>query len=166
VRPARARWWGIADLLGGVLLLVMSMLVVLSVIGRSLPSLRLPNADQMLPDMLVWVAMLGTAAAVRRNEHLGISLLTDRLPAGARRALGILVLAAAAVFFVSLLIRGSIAFRNDFDAGLSGPAGYPYWLVTLALPVGAFLSLAYLAVRAYWLARGVEDRPDTAEAAL
>jgi len=152
--------------LGGVLLLVMSVLVVLSVIGRSLPSLRLPNADQMLPDMLVWVAMLGTAAAVRRNEHLGITLLADRLPAGARRVLALVVLAATATFFVPLLVRGSIAFRNDFDAGLSGPAGYPYWVVTLALPVGALLCLVYLAVRGYWLVRGVEERPDTAEAAL
>lgn len=162
----QAKWWGVPDLLGGVLLLVMSVLVVLSVIGRRFPSLGLPNADQMLPDMLVWVAMLGTAAALRRNEHLGISLLTDKLPRKAQRVTGAFVLVATAAFFIPLLVRGSITVQTDLGTGLQGPAGYPYWVISLALPVGAALCLVYLVVHAYRLVRGVEDHRSAAETVL
>lgn len=162
----QTKWWGVPDLLGGALLLVMSVLVVLSVLSRKVPGISPPSADQMLPDMLVWVAMLGTAAALRRNEHLGISLLTDKLPRKAQRVTGAFVLVATAAFFIPLLVRGAITVQTDAGTGLQGPAGYPYWVVSLALPVGAAFCLLYLVVHAYRLVRGIENRPSSAEAVL
>lgn len=152
-----ARWWGIVDLVGGVLLLVMVALVILSVLGRSLPSVRIPNADQMLPDLLVWLAMLGTAAGIRRSEHLGITVLLTKLPPPVRRVVVIAVLIGAVAFFVPLLVRGIGVVRLGMDQGLSSPAGYPAWLIALAIPVGAAASIGYVGWHIYRQLRGTEE---------
>jgi TRAP-type C4-dicarboxylate transport system permease small subunit len=149
----------VADLAGGVLLLVMVVLVILSVIGRRVPEIQVPRADQMLPDLLVWLSMLGAAAALRRNEHLGITLLLDRLQPMPRRVLSGCILIAATVFFVVVLIRGANVVGDEFQLGISSPAGYASWLVTLALPVGAGLCLLYIGVH---LIRIVRRQADTA----
>lgn len=153
-----APWWGVADLVGGLLLIVMVVLVVLSIAGRSVPALGIPYADQMLPDLLVWLSMLGTAAALRRQEHLGISLLLTRLRPRLRRVVVLAIIAGAAVFFGVLGWRGVLLVESGIAQGMSSPAGYPSWLISLALPVGAGIALVYLARQAYREVRGQAGR--------
>lgn len=46
--------------------------------------------EELLVMLLVWLTMLGTAAGFKRNAHLSMTFLQDRLPTLGRRALVIL----------------------------------------------------------------------------
>lgn len=95
--------------------------------------------------------MLGTASAVRRREHLGMSALGDRLRGRPRMLLRAAIRAVEAAFFIVLLIQGLNVMRIQMAELQTSPAGYPAWVVTLALPVGAGLGLLNIArVVRYW----------------
>lgn len=138
------------DYLGMLLLALMVSIALVAVAGRFLPSLSIPYSDQMLPDMLVWLALLGAVSAVRWRQHLGMSALIDRLPQRVRRVVSIVVNLLAVIFFAVIAYRGSEVVQLQYSSGLNSPAGYPSWLVALAFPVCAFLIIARLLWNA-WL---------------
>ncbi len=139
---------GLDDILGLVLLAVLVVVVIIEVIGRYVPSWEIAFSDQILPDLLVWLVMVGTASAVRRNDHLGMSALGDRLRGQARTLLRAFIRAIEAAFFVILLVEGVNIINTERAQDQMSPAGYPSWLITLALPVGSGLALLNIAIGA------------------
>lgn len=154
--PAKPRRLAPEDYAGLVLLAVMVAIMLISVAGRFLPTVQIPYADQMLPDLLVWLALLGTVSALRWREHLGMSALVDRLPTVAQRGISLLISVVSVGFFAVLLVFGMEIVAGQYASGLSSPAGYPSWLVALAFPVCAGLALLRLAVNIW---RSVGARP-------
>lgn len=139
---------GIDDVLALLLLAVVVVVVIIEVIGRYKPSWSIAFSDQILPDLLVWLVMLGTASAVRHNDHLGMSALGDRLHGRAHTLLRAFIRVVEAAFFVILLIEGVDIINTERAQAQMSPAGYPAWLITLALPVGAGLALLNMAIGA------------------
>lgn len=138
------------EYVGMLLLALMVLIALVAVAGRFLPFLSIPYSDQMLPDMLVWLTLLGTVSAVRWRQHLGMSALVDKLPRRAQRGVSVLVNLLAVMFFAVIAYRGSEVVQLQYSSGLNSPAGYPSWLVALALPLSAFLIIARLLWNA-WL---------------
>lgn len=144
----RSTFGGVEDVFTLVLLVVIVVITIGEVIGRYRPSLAIPFSDQILPDLLVWLVLLGTASAVRRNEHLGMSALADNLGPRARVRLSFVIRAIEALFFVVLLWQGVEVVRDQISLQQASAAGYPAWFIALALPVGAGIALLNIAVRA------------------
>ncbi len=141
------------DYAGMLLLAVMVLIALVAVAGRFLPGLAIPYSDQMLPDMLVWLALLGTVSAVRWRQHLGMSVLIDKLPPRGRRSSSVVVNLLAVTFFAVVAYRGFEVVRLQYSSGLDSPAGYPSWLVALAFPVCAVLIIGRLLWNAWLSAR-------------
>lgn len=149
----------VEDLVAGVVLAGMALLAVVAVLGRSVPGLDIPYSDQMLPDLLVWLAVLGAVGAVRTRDHLGMTILVDRLSGGSRLVLVAIAALVAVLFFVAVLLGGAESVEAQFARGVTSPAGYPLWVVAAAFPVGAALAIARLV--GLWMRRsrrGDEDR--------
>ena len=99
-------------------------------------------ADELIKLMVLWLAMIGSVAAVRDNRHIRIDALSHLLPAGAIRAIRILVdLFAAAV---SAVIAWH-AYRwtlNEIEFEETVLINTPAWLAHVIVPV-AFAIMSY-----------------------
>ena len=126
------------DLLLGAAILVMVVSMVWQVIGRYVFS-RAPGwSEELARFLMLWLTMLGAAAALRSGAHLSVTSLVDALPPRA--------LAWALAFRDAALVgaAGLLAWYGFLFARLNGaqesaaleiPMSVPYG----ALPVGAVL---------------------------
>lgn len=82
--------------------------VTLQVVGRYLLINPFIWPEEVTRLMLVWLTFIGGAAVTRRGAHIAVDLLTEALPDGGRRALGVainLVTGAVFVFVACLAAR-------------------------------------------------------------
>ena len=95
---------------------------------------------------MCWLAMLGSAAALRQGRHLGVRILVDHLPAGVYdKYLAPILQLAMLAFFLLVVIKGwAFAMRGSMQVSpaLQLSMMYPY----LCLPVGgALMALSMVA---------------------
>jgi TRAP-type C4-dicarboxylate transport system permease small subunit len=131
------------------LLFFMVTITFATVVTRYVFDLPLFYIDQLVPNMFVWVTFLGASAAVKRKAHLGLSLLYDMVPAGARAALDALILLGCGAFFLGTAVYGAKIVSMQMENRLMTSLGYPSWFVGLAVPVGSVLFVVR-AVEAWW----------------
>jgi TRAP-type C4-dicarboxylate transport system permease small subunit len=107
-------------------------------------------AEELTRFALVWSTMVGSAAAYRRGEHIGITMVLERLRGRWRgllvRAIHLFVLA----FAVMVAWEGwQLALRNFARGQLTAATQIQIAWVYLALPIGAGL-IALAAAEALW----------------
>jgi C4-dicarboxylate transporter DctQ subunit len=107
--------------IGALLLLIMTAVVGYSVALRYLFNRPQVWTDELVGYLLVVLVMAGATEALRRGEHIGVDLITERLSARGRR------LAEVAAFSHSV---GLISV---------GYLEVPMWLPQAAVPAGAGL---------------------------
>ena len=125
--------------------LAMTGLGFVNVVVRYLTSYSFAATQELLLDGFLLLTVFGAAIAARRGEHLAVTLLTDLLPARARRlavafsaALSILLLALSAWFTLELV-------QNQYQSGVtSSGMEIPEWYVSVGLPIGFLLIAARL----------------------
>ena len=140
------------------LLFFMVTITFVTVVTRYVFDLPLSYIDQLVPNMFVWVTFLGASAAVKRQAHLGLSLLYDMVPAGARAVLDALILLGCGAFFLGTAVYGAKIVSMQMENRLMTSLGYPSWFVGLAVPVGSILFVVR-AVEAWWRHRRARRRP-------
>jgi C4-dicarboxylate transporter DctQ subunit len=151
------------DLEEGVLSLLLAVMVIITfvtVVTRYVFDLPLSYIDQLVPNVFVWVTFLGASAAVKRRAHLGLSLVADALPARARAALDVAVLAGTSAFFLVTAWFGWKVVAMQIENQLTTSLGYPAWVVGLAVPVGSVL-FVIRAFEAWWRHRRGRDAPSS-----
>jgi C4-dicarboxylate transporter DctQ subunit len=121
------------------LLFFMVTITFVTVVTRYVFDLPLSYMDQLVPNLFVWVTFLGASAAVKRGAHLGVSLVYDRIPAGARAALDAAILLGCGAFFLLAAWYGAKIVSLQMENRLMTSLGYPSWFVGLAVPVGSLL---------------------------
>jgi C4-dicarboxylate transporter DctQ subunit len=104
------------------------------------------SSEEIARFSMCWLAMLGSAVALRQGRHLGVRVLVDRLPAGFYdKWLAPLIQLVMLAFFVMVVVKGwQFAMRGAYQVSpsLMLPMMYPY----LCLPVGgALMALSVLA---------------------
>ncbi len=128
-------------------LLAVGMSVILSaivfhVVGRYFFGKTYMGTMEMVRYTMIWVSILGAAAAFTCKQHVVIEMLSNKFPKQVWfwcRICGDLLLCG---FFVAMIYGGQyLAIRNfgQTSLGLQIPMFYPY----LAIPVGGSLMLLY-----------------------
>jgi TRAP-type C4-dicarboxylate transport system permease small subunit len=112
------------------------------VLGRSLYwATEVPNL------LFVWTVFLGAAAAYHERKHIAFTLLAERLPYRARRALSVLA-ALVVLGFMGFLLQSGIELVERTMASRSEalkiPQGYLYLCLPLVAAVMALDTLAEL----------------------
>lgn len=91
--------------------------------------------------LIIWVIMVGAAAAIGLREHLVVDLVIERLPAGLRTATLYFLRAVEILVGVILLVSGFVVATQRMSIPyiqLGVPTGYAY----LALPfLGLFMTV-------------------------
>jgi C4-dicarboxylate transporter, DctQ subunit len=98
---------------------------------------------------MAWLGLLGASDVLRRKEHVGIRVLTDRLPAGLRlqffRLANLIVFATAAylVYAGALWVVDGYRLGEVSDTVLQTPQ----FIVRLAFPLGMLMVALIAALR-------------------
>jgi len=120
--------------------LAITVITFANVISRNLAGVSLSFTEEITINLLVLITFLGSAIGVRKYAHLGFTLLFDK----GNKAVRLFI-----VFFtgvVSLCLFGVLAWYGwemvsfQMMMNQTTPAlGMPQWILSLALPLGAFM---------------------------
>ncbi|MCI8375635.1 MAG: TRAP transporter small permease [Lachnospiraceae bacterium] len=121
----------------------MAVLVFSNVIARYVFNHSLAFSDEMSTYLFVLMSFMGTAIAARRNAHLGLSILTDRVSPQARTVINLITYGIAAVFCLLVVIFGVQIVINQYRLGQETAAmQWPEWSYGSFVPIGAAFSMA------------------------
>lgn len=153
------------EYLCAVILLFMSLLGFANVMVRYLTTFSLAFSEELLVNLFVWLSLLGIAIGVKRQAHLGVTVLTDLFPRSWQRVVLALAAVAGIVLFVIVLRQGwELTLIQRSWGARSYSLDLPMWWFSAGVPVGAAFVLIRL-VQAIWR-YGRDDRERTGEAAL
>lgn len=157
----KAGSFAVEDYLLFVLFVAMTGIMVLSVTSRFLlTNLRVARVDQLLPDMFVWMSMLGAAVAIRHKSHLGLLALIDRLSPRWSLVASLLTTLVGLGFFGVLAWKGLDSTMFQYRQGNRAPTGYPAWWIGAAMPVASVFAIWRLIEAAV---RDLRRRGETAD---
>ncbi len=86
-RPRRLAWWAgrTEDAILAIALLLMALIPVVELVGRTWFSTGIPGATEYLQHLTLWIGFLGAMLATREKKHLRIAVAMSWLPPGVSR---------------------------------------------------------------------------------
>lgn len=122
------------------------VLVSLALIGWSVAMRYLFNqppvwVDDAVGFLLVAIVMFGAAETLRRGEHIGVDLFTERLAPGAARMAHIGAMLAVTLVALILVLNGweTAMQSRQFGVVTEGQIEWPVWWLMLLLPAGGLM---------------------------
>jgi TRAP-type transport system small permease protein len=141
VRPLVTAWSWVEKLTLTLIVLLMSVLVLVTsyqVFSRYVLNHPLRWSEELSRYLLVWIVFLGAWAALKEGRHLGMDILSRKVPLRWRPRLGILVDAVVLAFLIGVLIIAPEILEIT-SRQRSAVLRVPMSLIYLAFPVGAAL---------------------------
>lgn len=129
------------------LLVVIVLMLLVGVIARYVFSIPIVWIDEVVSLSFLWLAMLGTAIAMHRNEHLRLTLFLEMMPERIRGFVHALALVAIAAFLIAL-IHPAIIYAEDEWFVKTPALNLPNTYRVSALAFGILAMLGVLAVYA------------------
>ncbi|MCH3954765.1 MAG: TRAP transporter small permease [Eubacterium sp.] len=129
----------IEEIVAGVFLLMMLAITVVNVASRYIFHASFSFADEITTYSFVLVTLLGAAIAAKRREHLGLSILTDRVSPAARRILLIIGFGFGTAFALCIFIYGILMVKSQILLGqVTAAMQWPEWVFGSFVPIGSF----------------------------
>jgi TRAP-type C4-dicarboxylate transport system permease small subunit len=125
--------------------------MVLQVVCRYVLGSPLVWSEELARYLYIWTCYLGAPIALRRGNHIAITLFVDRLPAKLARGIAVFWHVVAFLFLVELAIQGAILTARS-HALIAITIPIPWSLIYLAVPISAVLMLLETA-EAIWVPR-------------
>jgi len=139
--------------------------IAYSVLGRQVLRISVPWSEEVGAGLLMWMVMLGAAAAWSRRRHIAIDVLLRRIGARARWALSIFIELSSILLFVvafwGALSMMSVAAHN-YTTALRISYSYLYLALVIGLGAMILFSILHLA-RLAWLGTAAVAIEDTDE---
>lgn len=133
-------------MLAGFFLVLMTTLVVVQIVAR-LAGTQVPSADDFARLAMAASAFLGLAFALRTGAHIRVTLVLERVPPGARRALDILclVLATGVSAWFAWSTGDTTIDSWRFNETTIGQVPIPKWIPLAGMTLGlALVAVAFL----------------------
>lgn len=125
------------EVVGAVLLGIMSLITFVNVINRYFFSKSLAFSEEITVNLFVWITLIGIAIAFRRGSNLQMTNLYDKFSPGLKR-LSNLVSGLIGLAIFGFLIANSCKeiYKNmTFYHTTSEALGIPTWIYSLGTPV-------------------------------
>lgn len=126
-----------------ILIVIMVGMVVWQVIARYILKLSTPYAEELARLAIVWCVFIGSALAVRANEHIRVTVLVNKVPKKLRTLLfiiGSLSVIALSYVMVRYGMKHLILVWPDHQ---TTSLGYSRGLFYLPVPLMGILFFAY-----------------------
>ncbi|MEQ8848908.1 TRAP transporter small permease [Botrimarina sp.] len=156
---AAMRWF---DAAAGAIMAALVLIVLWGVFTRFVLSAASWWTEESARLLLIWLTMLGGAAAWARAEHLGVDYFAQKLHPDAQRLVALTVELFVIAFAASVLVYGGVVLvaetlrMGQTTAALEVPMG----LVYLAVPLGGAGIVLFSLERAIAAWRGPLDHHD------
>lgn len=136
-----------------VLIVIMSILAFVNVIARYVFLASFPWVEELNRLGLVILSYMGAAVALKNHAHLGLTILTDRLPEKAQKVVSVfgcicgVFLCVVATYYGFVMVVSEKS-HNVLTQGMQ----WPEYLFGVWLPIGCivlcirFIQLAYYTV--------------------
>lgn len=131
----------VALLLAGIWIVV-STLVALRYLFNS----SIAGANEWVTILFVYTSALGAAVAVGKWEHIGITVLMDRLPTRAQWVLDLLRTLLVAVIN-GAIVYYSLGWLQTTGKFVMPSTGLPRWVAQACVPIGCSLATLFCLVR-------------------
>lgn len=145
---ALSRWIQPLEGIAAFFMTAIILLLLGGVVSRYVFSHPVEWIDEIVSIAFIWVAMLGAAIAMHRNEHLRLTLFLDMMPARLRDLVHAFALVAVAVFLAGL-IHPSIEHVQEEWFVTSATLGLQSSYRVAAIPAGLALMLGIVVFYAF-----------------
>ena len=122
---------------------IMSIVTFGAVVSRFSFHYALPWSEELVRYLFAWTTMVGSSIAVRVGAHIGINVLTERLPQSLKKAFAIIGMVVSMSFCVAVFFIGWDQMMNQLGQ-ISPGMELDMGVVYACLPVGAVLMLISL----------------------
>ena len=115
----------------------MVMLVFVNVILRYIFNSGIPIGEEISRFFFIWMVLLGAVLAFKDNEHVGISVVIDKLKGIAKKIVLVIgnILTSVALCYLSI---SSIDYLEMTNTYTTPAAGLPFSVVTVSLVICSF----------------------------
>lgn len=137
---ARVERWASRILVVAFVALIVANVTMRYVVGRPLV-----YAEELAAILLVWLAFVATSITVHDRAQIGVTLLTEKLPAAIRRVVDIAVMAVVAAILATLLWtswKWAFSPMVDFDQVIT--TGWPKAPFYLIVPIFSAAALIHV----------------------
>jgi TRAP-type transport system small permease protein len=145
------------ELLCAAVLAAMTVVIAVLILTRNLMGFSFAWSEELTRFLLVWLSMLGAAVLLRRDDHIRLDLLADRLPPRARAALSLL-LRLLVLGFLVILVQQSWAAALARGATRAPALGLSMTWPYLAIPAAAVMMVLVTLVNLWGDARRLLGR--------
>lgn len=120
------------------ILIFITALTFVNVVVRKLSSSQFAWSEELVINLFVLTIMLGCALAVREGSMITLSLIFDQLKRRGQKIFLVIITVANIAFWGILLKTGYTKVLSQMASGkLTSSLGWPEWLFTIFLPIGA-----------------------------
>ena len=152
-------WEHFEEVLAGAFIVVTTVLVLVNVFLRYFMNTGLYWSEEVVTSCFVWSVFLGAASAYKRGTHLGVDILVEKLPAGARNVVRLLVqlvrlFTNAYLLYLSIVFVGLSYIKPTAVLGVSSA-----W-VSSSLIVGFGLMTLYSLMHLITCIRGMAGKTE------
>ena len=138
------------ELLGSVVLMIMAVVTFVNVVTRYVIVYPLAFTEEITVSLFVWLVLLGTSIAFRRNAHLAMVFFYNLLPFPLKKVCFYISTALSIAFFVLLTWLGSIQVMDEIELGVTSDAlAIPAACYSVGVPIFSVLIIARI-VQASW----------------
>jgi len=128
----------------GIIFLLLLIVVVVEIFSRYILGNSIRGSFELSRYLVIWLCFLGTSQGIRRAELINITIVKNALPPKVAKAITMITMLFMVGFLILIIRYGSEVVYSvipQMSPSLNISMAYPY----LALPVGSFLMLIFLA---------------------
>ncbi len=123
------------EILGALLLAVMSCIAFLNVIIRYCTNLSFAASEELTVNFFVWIVLLGTSRAFREGGNFSMNILYEHVSRPIRLFFYIISITCSIAFFAALCWHGTFEVIDELELDVvSESLAIPVWLYTAATP--------------------------------
>jgi TRAP-type C4-dicarboxylate transport system permease small subunit len=128
------------ETVGAFILAVMLSVTFINVVTRYAIIYPLAWTEEITVSMFVWIVLLGTSVAFRKNAHLSMTFVYDFMPLPLKKVSFLIANAMSLVFFALLTWLGSIQVLDEIELSVTSEAlAIPTAIYSAGIPVFSVL---------------------------
>lgn len=122
-----------------VCMVIMTILTFANVVARYVFSASFSFSEEITTYLFVLLSLIGTAIAVKRRAHLGLTILTDVVDPKTRKVMHIIGYLFATAFSGAIFYYGIFMVMSQKQLGqVTANMQWPEWVFGSFVPIGAF----------------------------
>lgn len=121
--------------LTSIFLIIMVVIIFLQVVSRTFLQSSFPWTEELARYLMIWLTFLGAAFSFQYGAHIGIGIITDRLPKKVAAIVNVIVCLLCIFLFSILTVKGwELVTRsmNQKSPAMSLPMSYVYFIIPIS----------------------------------